>query len=124
MIVAWLPRFSILDFTFFQNSCPVGLIRFERNPLAREWMRQGDPLSQQTEWRRFNTVCLGITKDSAGEVGLISTDRPPQVPQVDTDLIRSTGQWNDFEQGSSVIEPLQDSKLCVSSQPTFGDDIA
>ena len=79
----------------FRSMCPCRAWRFKRHTIAVLRVRERQLGSVQAEWFIFNCEGLQFAELVIGKVHRIADDGPAEVPEVDSDLIRSSGSWRD-----------------------------
>ena len=74
-------------------------------------MREGDALCQQAKWGIVNGHGLCGAQLLMGEIELFAANGPTQMPEMDANLIRATGQRSNFYERGSVGETVQDGEV-------------
>ena len=68
----------------------------------------------QAERRNVNGVGLCVAELMIWQIGLFALDRPAEVPQVDANLVGTSGDWPRFDERCAVGKTVEQLKLCAS----------
>ena len=61
-------------------------------------MIERDSLGKQEEWRGIDRMCLSAAELLVAQINLIAADRPTELPEVNSNLIRATCDRDNFKQ--------------------------
>ena len=87
-------------------------------------MRERDALSEQTQLRRIGGDRLRVAQNLTFSVRRITADRVIEMPEMDSNLIRTSCPRDHFQQRCPVRKSREDSKFRASGKAMLKVDLA